>query len=194
MISLAPRNDAPQTHVQVLHFCWTKSQVKSYEPHLIFHNHSSPLLFPFVKRLFITTRVSVTWSYIYFLIVSLLPWIISLGSRDLFDAVDLIFMWKTQRSKFCDGVVYTEALGFFFLATPRSIWRSLFSDQESNPRPLQWKRRVLTTGPPGNSLLASYWLICFLCVSTDKLTPLSSNKILLCLVLFFFFCGEETYF
>lgn len=28
---------------------------------------------------------------------------------------------------------------------------SQFPDQRSNPYPLQWKRRVLTTGPPGKS-------------------------------------------
>ena len=39
---------------------------------------------------------------------------------------------------------------FFFLATPLGMWDlgSLTRDQTC---PLQWNRRVLTTGPPGNS-------------------------------------------
>ena len=61
------------------------------------------------------------WSYVYFLIISVLPWIISLESREVSYAVDLIFMQKTQRSTFCDGMVYAMALGFF-LAMPYSMW------------------------------------------------------------------------
>ena len=38
---------------------------------------------------------------------------------------------------------------FFFLTTPCGMQN--FSDQESSLRPLQWKLRVLTTGPPGKS-------------------------------------------
>lgn len=56
--SVALQNDVHPTCVQVLFFCLIKSQLKCYEPHLIFHNHSSPLLFPSVKWLFITLRES----------------------------------------------------------------------------------------------------------------------------------------
>ena len=40
---------------------------------------------------------------------------------------------------------------FFFLAAPRGMRN--FPNQVSNPRPLQWKRRIFTTGPPGKSLV-----------------------------------------
>ena len=39
---------------------------------------------------------------------------------------------------------------FFFKRTMQHAG-SLLADQGSNPSPLQWKRRVLTTGPPGKS-------------------------------------------
>ena len=42
---------------------------------------------------------------------------------------------------------------FFFLVAPHSMW-DLRSLQGLNPSPLQWKRGVLTTGPPGKSLFA----------------------------------------
>ena len=38
---------------------------------------------------------------------------------------------------------------FFFFAIPRGMWN--FPDQGLNPCPLQWKRGVLSTGPPGKS-------------------------------------------
>ena len=44
------------------------------------------------------------WSYVYFLIISVLPWIINLKSREASYAIDLIFMWETQRSTFRDGM------------------------------------------------------------------------------------------
>ena len=44
---------------------------------------------------------------------------------------------------------------FYFLAARHA--GSWFPDQGSNPRPLQWKRRGLTAGPPGNSLLLFSW-------------------------------------
>ena len=42
-------------------------------------------------------------------------------------------------------------LFFFFFWLHHSRCRILVPDQGSNPRPLQWKRGVLTTGPPGKS-------------------------------------------
>ena len=51
------------------------------------------------------------------------------------------FIWQFFLLSFC--------LFVCFLATPHSIWGS--SNQRWNPCPLQWKHRVLTTGPPGNS-------------------------------------------
>ena len=45
-----------------------------------------------------------------------------------------------------------------FLATTWGL-RHLFSDQRWNPHPLQWKRGILTTGPPGKSVLQ----VCFVC-------------------------------
>ena len=38
---------------------------------------------------------------------------------------------------------------FFFFCCTMQHMGSLFPDQGSNPRPLQWKHIVLTTGPPG---------------------------------------------
>ena len=45
--------------------------------------------------------------------------------------------------------IITGDNAFFLLTTPCGMWN--FSDQESNLRSLQWKLRVLTTGPPGKS-------------------------------------------
>ena len=42
-----------------------------------------------------------------------------------------------------------SCLSLLFLTTPHSMWN--FPDQGWNPRPLQWKGRVLTTGPQGKS-------------------------------------------
>ena len=39
---------------------------------------------------------------------------------------------------------------FIFLTTSCDMW-NLFPSQGSNPWPLQWKHRVLTTGPPGRA-------------------------------------------
>ena len=48
---------------------------------------------------------------------------------------------------------FTEILeGIPFLAVPCSLQDLKFPKQGSNPCPLQWKHRVLTTGPPGKSL------------------------------------------
>ena len=45
---------------------------------------------------------------------------------------------------------------FFFPAAPCGLVGSWFPDQGLNPGPQQWKHRVLTTGPPGNSLKDLY--------------------------------------
>ena len=55
--------------------------------------------------------------------------------------------WKTQFQHIFSSF-------FFFLAAPHSMWN--FPNQGSNPYPLQWKRRVLTAGPPGKSLQHSW--------------------------------------
>ena len=49
------------------------------------------------------------------------------------------------------GVATADILLFVFLAVLRGLQDFSFLDQGSNPCPLQWKRRALTTGPPGNS-------------------------------------------
>ena len=48
-------------------------------------------------------------------------------------------------------IVYVFFFFFFFGYATRHAG-SQFPDQGSNPRPLQWKRGVLTTGLPGKSL------------------------------------------
>ena len=45
---------------------------------------------------------------------------------------------------------------FFFFFLCHVACGSQFPDQEWNPCPLQWKRGVLTTGPPGKSLSIFY--------------------------------------
>ena len=51
--------------------------------------------------------------------------------------------WKRIQLK------YQLFLLFFLLAVRHSMWDLSFPDQGWNPWPLQWKRGVLTTGPPG---------------------------------------------
>ena len=48
-----------------------------------------------------------------------------------------------------------SATFFFFFSFGHTIQlvESLFPNQRLNPGPWQWKQQVLTTGPPGNSLL-----------------------------------------
>ena len=50
---------------------------------------------------------------------------------------------------------FTLLFILFFGRAARHVG-SQFPDQGLNPRPLQWKRRVLTTGPPGKSLIQLY--------------------------------------
>ena len=45
----------------------------------------------------------------------------------------------------------TGSDSFFFPAPPHGMWN--FPDEGSNPRPLQWKCGILTTGRPGKSHL-----------------------------------------
>ena len=54
------------------------------------------------------------------------------------------------------GTKLLFSLSYLFLATLRSMWN--FSDHESNPRPLQWKHGILTTGPPEK--LLNYFYTC----------------------------------
>ena len=58
---------------------------------------------------------------------------------------------RSERSRLC--------LGDFclFLAAPRSLG-ILVSQMRTEPGPLQWKLRVLNTGPPGCLLLSLVWL------------------------------------
>ena len=47
-----------------------------------------------------------------------------------------------------------ESYLFIFGVTSAELVKSYFPDQESNQCPLQWKHRVLITGPPGDSLFS----------------------------------------
>lgn len=51
-------------------------------------------------------------------------------------------------SLLCPSISFLPCLFFFFLAA----WHANFLDQGLNLLPLEWKHRVLTPGPPGNSL------------------------------------------
>ena len=42
---------------------------------------------------------------------------------------------------------------FLFFFWPSSIWDLSSPTRDQNPRPLHWKSRVLTTGPPGKFLM-----------------------------------------
>ena len=55
-----------------------------------------------------------------------------------------------QTRHVCKSKVGFLTIFFFFLATLCSIWD--ISSPTRDGIPLQWKRRVLTTGLPGNSL------------------------------------------
>ena len=52
--------------------------------------------------------------------------------------------WEEIHSIFLRGAHTTRYVG------------SQFPDPESNPRPLQWELRVLTTGPPGKFLISLF--------------------------------------
>ena len=51
--------------------------------------------------------------------------------------------------------MYTEKSIFYFLVEPHSMWDlispTMGLNQGLNPCPLQWKLRVLNTGPTGKS-------------------------------------------
>ena len=53
----------------------------------------------------------------------------------------------------------------FFLVWPVGVW---FPDQGSNPCPLQWKRRVLTAGPPGESQGDGFLIPCHFPLATHQ--------------------------
>ena len=58
-------------------------------------------------------------------------------------SLTITFQWcncKPQSIHFSDV--------FFYLAMPNGMWELRFPDQGSNLCPLQWKFKVLTTGPP----------------------------------------------
>ena len=57
----------------------------------------------------------------------------------------------------------TFSFRYLFLATLRGMWN--FSNHESNPRPLQWKHGILTTGPP-ETLLNYFYTYNFLALIT----------------------------
>ena len=60
------------------------------------------------------------------------------------------------------GRMYNRGFSFtsFFLATIMQHAGSQFPDQGSNPCSLHWENRVLTTGPPGKSLVSLLtWVI-----------------------------------
>ena len=63
----------------------------------------------------------------------------------------LVIPFPERKKDMCMHVcVYT--FFFFFFWSLHTVYGILVPDQGSNPGPLQWKRGVLTTGLPGNSL------------------------------------------
>ena len=56
----------------------------------------------------------------------------------------------------------------FFFGLTVQLMRYQFPDQGSNQCPLQWKRRVLTTRPSGNSLLISKCILYLKILNTLK--------------------------
>ena len=51
-------------------------------------------------------------------------------------------------------LLYLSLLFFFFLSPPNGMWDLSYLTRDRTCSPLQWKCRVLTTGPLGKSLLA----------------------------------------
>ena len=51
--------------------------------------------------------------------------------------------------------IYFMGYTFSFLFWPAGIWDLSSPTRDQNPRPLHWKSRVLTTGPPGKFLMDS---------------------------------------
>ena len=64
-------------------------------------------------------------------------------------------------SRIWEGLLVSTATGFFVVFCFFQLVGSQFPYQELNPRPQQWKSRVLTTGPPGNSLPLFYFIYFF---------------------------------
>ena len=69
---------------------------------------------------------------------------------------------------------------FFFFG--HAIWHVglQFPDQGSNPFPLHWKLRVLTTGPPGKSLFLSFFFFNYLLGRAGSSLQQAGCSILLC--------------
>ena len=68
-------------------------------------------------------------------------------------------------------------LSFFGLVTCRILVPCPFHDQSSNPSPLQWKCRVLTTGLPGKSPDMRAFLYQLLTKSSEKAMAPHSNTL-----------------
>ena len=68
----------------------------------------------------------------------------ALLQRDLWHEAVPFYRWQTEAPK--EIVIF-----FFFLAALYDMWEFSSSARELNPCPLQWKHRILTTGPPGKS-------------------------------------------
>ena len=70
------------------------------------------------------------------------------------------------------SLVYYFVQAFYFIyfggmhSTAHGV-QDLDPKQRSNLRPLQWKHRVLTTGPLGKSLTCSFFSYCFLVLSVS---------------------------
>ena len=57
-------------------------------------------------------------------------------------------------------VLFKKNFFFFFFGLTVQHVGSKFPNQEWNPHPLQWKHKVLTTQPPGKSLLCVFLNTC----------------------------------
>ena len=95
--------------------------------------------------------------------------------------------------QFCRSCFKSLSLFFFFLlATLHGLW--FFPDQGSNSYLLQWNRRVLTTGPPGKSVVLGFFFLLkiFWCGSFLKsfLNVLQYCLLFLCFDFFRCFCFD----
>ena len=74
-----------------------------------------------------------------------------------------ICWWTTncqaQYSLVYKGYLMCIILFYFTLWLRRTACVILIPQKGIEPRPPQWKHRVLTTGPPGNSLYFKYYFI-----------------------------------
>ena len=96
----------------------------------------------------------------------------SLRSRGLYPA-RLLCPWDSPDKStavgcqsFLQGIFLTQGLNPVRLHCRQILYRlshqaaHWFPDQGSNPRPLQWKCRFLTTGPPGKSNVGCFRASC----------------------------------